>query len=224
MTDYDAALLLLGDGRFPAGGYAHSGGLEAAVTSGGVRDIASLEAFLNGRVATAGYVAAAFAAAACHAYHARDEDRLEALGPELDARIPSPAQRAVSHRLGRQLARALETIHPDSRLAKLGPSPHQPIVFGVAAAGFGLGPREAALVALHDGVAAPATAAVRLLSLDPLGAHAALARMAPLLNALADAAAAVCTALPEELPAAGAPLLDLGAEHHAVQGVRLFAS
>ncbi|MEU7259826.1 urease accessory protein UreF, partial [Streptomyces rimosus] len=29
-----AALLVLADGRFPAGGHAHSGGAEAAVTAG----------------------------------------------------------------------------------------------------------------------------------------------------------------------------------------------
>ena len=58
------ALLLLADGRLPAGGHAHSGGLEAAVAAGRVHDLATLEAFLRGRLATAGLVAAAFAAAA----------------------------------------------------------------------------------------------------------------------------------------------------------------
>ncbi|MEU1361738.1 hypothetical protein ABZ356_18065, partial [Micromonospora zamorensis] len=57
-------LLLLADGRFPAGAHAHSGGLEAAVAAGRVTDLASLEAFLAGRLATAGLVGAAFAAAA----------------------------------------------------------------------------------------------------------------------------------------------------------------
>ncbi|MFF5180139.1 urease accessory protein UreF [Micromonospora sp. NPDC000316] len=57
-------VLLLADGRFPAGAHAHSGGLEAAVAAGRVDDLASLEAFLLGRLATAGLVGAAFAAAA----------------------------------------------------------------------------------------------------------------------------------------------------------------
>src|SRR5580692_12662158 len=59
------AALLLSDSRFPAGGHAHSGGVEAAVTAGTVSDLASLEAFLRGRLRTAGLVAAALAAAAC---------------------------------------------------------------------------------------------------------------------------------------------------------------
>ncbi|MEU8166805.1 urease accessory UreF family protein [Micromonospora sp. NPDC049004] len=57
-------LLLLADGRFPAGAHAHSGGLEAAVAAGRVNDLASLESFLVGRLTTAGLVGAAFAAAA----------------------------------------------------------------------------------------------------------------------------------------------------------------
>ncbi|MCZ7374755.1 urease accessory protein UreF [Micromonospora sp. WMMC250] len=57
-------LLLVADGRFPAGAHAHSGGLEAAVAAGRVTDLPTLEEFLAGRLATAGLVGAAFAAAA----------------------------------------------------------------------------------------------------------------------------------------------------------------
>ena len=56
---------MLADARFPAGGHAHSGGLEGAVTAGMVTDVGSLELFLRGRLATAGVVAAGLAAAAC---------------------------------------------------------------------------------------------------------------------------------------------------------------
>src|SRR6202142_693519 len=59
------AALLLSDSRFPAGGHAHSGGVEPAVTAGTVSDLASLEAFLRGRLRTAGLVAPGLAAAAC---------------------------------------------------------------------------------------------------------------------------------------------------------------
>ncbi|WP_445548284.1 urease accessory UreF family protein, partial [Frankia sp. CiP1_Cm_nod1] len=60
-----AALLLLADGRLPAGGHAHSGGIEAATVDGSVTDLAGLKRFLRGRLATTGLVSAAFAAAAC---------------------------------------------------------------------------------------------------------------------------------------------------------------
>ncbi|MDP9388377.1 MAG: urease accessory protein UreF, partial [Actinomycetota bacterium] len=46
--------LLLADGRFPAGGHAHSAGVEAAVADGRVGDVASLAAFARGRLWTAG--------------------------------------------------------------------------------------------------------------------------------------------------------------------------
>jgi urease accessory protein len=59
------AALLLGDSRFPAGGHAHSGGVEPAVTAGTVTDLDSLDGFLRGRLGTAGLAAAAIAAAAC---------------------------------------------------------------------------------------------------------------------------------------------------------------
>ena len=52
------AALLLGDSRFPAGGHAHSGGVEPAVTAGTVTDLQTLEWFLRGRLRTAGLVAA----------------------------------------------------------------------------------------------------------------------------------------------------------------------
>ncbi|MER7168140.1 urease accessory UreF family protein [Micromonospora sp. NPDC000207] len=64
VTAPSTMVLLLADGRFPAGAHAHSGGLEAAVVAGRVRDLATLEGFLRGRLATAGLVGAAFAAAA----------------------------------------------------------------------------------------------------------------------------------------------------------------
>ncbi|MDG4864365.1 urease accessory protein UreF, partial [Streptomyces sp. T-3] len=51
-----AALLVLADGRFPAGGHAHSGGAEAAVAAGRITDAASLEEFCRGRLHTAGLV------------------------------------------------------------------------------------------------------------------------------------------------------------------------
>jgi urease accessory protein len=222
--DGSAALLLLADGRFPAGGYAHSGGLEPTVNAHRVRDVESLERFLEGRARTTGAVAAVFAAAACAALRDDDLARFAALDPELDARMPSPTQRATSRQLGRQLLRVLGAIRPDRLLGHLEGSPHQPIVLGAGAAVFGLGRRDAALLALHESVAGPAAAAVRLLSLDPFSTHAALARLGPLLDTLATAATASSHARPDELPAAAAPLLDLAAEGHATREMRLFAS
>ncbi|WP_345591153.1 urease accessory protein UreF [Streptomyces marokkonensis] len=230
---------MLADGRFPAGGHAHSGGLEAAVAEGRVSDPDTLEAFLRGRVTTSGAMAAAFAAAACSAFgggppktdgEGREgrEGRIAVLDTEFEARTPAPALRATSRKLGRQLLRAARAIgsHPglDAIATALPGGPHQPVALGATARALGLGPHAAAAAALHDAATGPATAAVRLLGLDPFAVHAVLARLAPDLDRLAAGATGHADAPAGELPAYGAPLLDISAELHATWEVRLFAS
>src|SRR6478735_4552210 len=117
-------LLLLADGRFPGGGYAHSGGLEAAVTEGDVATVGDLEDFLRGRLTTVGLVEAWLAAAAC-----RGDDPL-ALEAECDARIPSPALRAAGRALGRGLRRSAAVTWPT--LADC-PAEQHPVVLGAVA-------------------------------------------------------------------------------------------
>lgn len=217
-----SALLVLADGRFPAGGHAHSGGAEAAVKAGRVRDAATLAAFCRGRLHTAGLTAAGLAAAA-----AAGLDPL-ALDEAADARTPSPALRAAARRLGRQMMRAARATWPSPELAALAAArprgAHQPVVLGLAARAAGLGPEDAAHCAAYETVSGPATAAVRLLSLDPFDATAVLARLAPDMDAVVAEAAAAARAGIDALPAASAPLLDITAEAHAAWPVRLFAS
>lgn len=219
-----AALLLLADGRLPAGGYAHSGGLEPAVTAGRVTNMAELESFLIGRAETAGLIAAAFAAAACARAGRGDLSDLPEMVAELDARIPSPELRKVSRDLGRQLRRAMSSIHPHPYFADLGTAPHQPVVMGVAAAVLGLGPRDAALIILHENNAGAAAAAAKLMRVDPFEVHAILARMTDRLDRLACGAVEGAEGPPADLPAPGAPLADIAAEHHRRTDARLFAS
>ncbi|MFJ5894474.1 urease accessory protein UreF [Streptomyces sp. NPDC093064] len=231
------ALLLLADGRFPSGGHAHSGGLEAAAALDGVDDLAALEEFLRGRLATTGVVTAAFTAAACASFGGTGRratevvevlEVLEVLDREFAARTPSPALRTASRRLGRQLLRAGRTIWPHPRLDELSAAPrhglHQPVALGAVAAAAGLGPDAAALAAAHDAVLTPATAAVRLLGLDPFAVHATVARLGPRIAAVAAEAARHAHTAPEALPSRAGPLLDIRAEHHAAWEVRLFAS
>ncbi|MEU1196225.1 urease accessory UreF family protein [Streptomyces sp. NPDC005813] len=221
-----AALLVLADGRFPAGGHAHSGGAEAAVKSGRVTGAASLEEFCRGRLHTTGLVSASLAAAAALG---ADPAALDAAA---DARTPSPALRAAARRLGRQLMRAARAAWPSTELDALaGEFPkgvHQPVVLGVAARAAGLAADDAAYCAAYESVSGPATATVRLLSLDPFDASAVLARLAPELDRVAGAAAAAARDVLDHgvdaLPAASAPLLEIGAQAHAAWPVRLFAS
>ncbi|MET9956704.1 urease accessory UreF family protein [Streptomyces sp. NPDC006339] len=218
-----SALLVLADGRFPAGGHAHSGGAEAAVKAGRLRDAADLESFCRGRLHTTGLTAAGLAAAAALGAdpHALDE--------AADARTPSPALRATARRLGRQMMRAARAAWPSPELDRLAAAfprgAHQPVVLGAAARAAGLGPEDAAHCVAYETVSGPATAAVRLLGLDPFQATAVLARLAPAMDEVAARATAAARAGdPDALPAASAPLLDLTAEQHATWPVRLFAS
>jgi urease accessory protein len=117
VQEMSVAALLLGDSRFPAGGHAHSGGIEPAVTAGTVADTGTLEAFLRGRLRTAGLVAAGIAAAACA--HARPGPQVPdgfwaELDAEVDARTPAPAQREASRRQGRALLRAARVAWPEA--------------------------------------------------------------------------------------------------------------
>ncbi|MDX3526613.1 urease accessory UreF family protein [Streptomyces sp. ID05-39B] len=221
-----AALLVLADGRFPAGGHAHSGGAEEAVKAGRITDAASLEDFCRGRLHTAGLVAAALAAAT-----AAGADPVE-LDAAADARTPSPALRVAARRLGRQLMRAARATWPDPELDALArgfpKGAHQPVVLGLTARAAGLGALDAAYCAAYESVSGSASAVVRLLSLDPFEATAVLARVAPQVDLVVDRAVSAGEAVladgVDALPSASAPLLEIGAQAHAGWGVRLFAS
>jgi urease accessory protein len=283
------AALLLGDSRFPAGGHAHSGGVEPAVTARTVTDLASLELFLRGRLRTAGLVAAATAAAACAGAlrppRGADSSQTPASGPdavpddgtpresaesvlddglwfeldaEADARTPAPAQREASRRQGRALLRAALAAWPEAGwLAELAAphapagrggartsgsggadrgrgtrarrgeyrgGPHHAVVLGAAAAAAGCTPGEAARIAAYQAVAGPASAAVRLLALDPMRAAGVLARLAGEMERVAALGARYADAPPAELPCPSAPALDLLAQTHIAAEVRLFES
>jgi urease accessory protein len=213
---------MLADGRLPAGGHAHSGGVEAAVQAGRVRDLIDLGEFLRGRLATTGLVCAAFAAAACQ----RSQSIVDCaeLDMGLDARTPSPALRKASRAQGRALLRVGRHMWTVAPLAGHPDGPHHPVALGVVAAAAGLDPGQAALIAAHGAVSGPASAAVRLLSLDPYAVQAQLAGLASACDQTAERAASFAGAPVDTLPANGAPLLDIGAEIHASWEVRLFAS
>ncbi|BBC38260.1 Urease accessory protein UreF [Streptomyces graminofaciens] len=221
-----AALLVLADGRFPAGGHAHSGGAEAAVKAGLITGAEGLEAFCRGRLHTSGLVSASLAAAA-----ALGVDPVE-LDTAADARTPSLALRVASRKLGRQLMRAARATWPSGELDAVArefpKGAHQPVVLGVAARGAGLGPDDAAYCSAYESVSGPASAVVRLLSLDPFDATRVVAGLAPELDRVVERAVAAARGVVVDgvgvLPAASAPLLEIGAEGHAAWPVRLFAS
>ncbi len=212
-----AALLTLADSRLPAGGHTHSGGVEQAIAAGYVTDPRSLAAFLLRRLQTAGSVAAGLAAAG-----ARPDADLALLDAEADARTPSPALQAASRQQGRGLVRVGRRAWPSPVWDALPRAPHHPVAMGVAASAGGLSPRDAAAAAAYLSISGPATAAQRLLAMDPLTVAAVTARLSPEVDAVAARAADEAAA--GRLPADTDPLLDLLAEVHTVRSDRYFAS
>jgi urease accessory protein len=142
---------------------------------------------------------------------------LSALDEEADARTPSPALRAASRQQGRGLVRVGRRAWPSADWDALPAQPHHPIALGVAAAAGGLRPRDAATAAAYLSISGPATAAQRLLAMDPLTVAALTARLSSDIDAVAESAAG-------GLPATTDPLLDLLAEVHAARKDRFFAS
>ena len=216
------ALLLLADSRLQAGGHAHSGGMEAATVAGLVGDEHGLEGFLRGRLATAGLASAGLAAAACgHASEvaAGAPACWAGLDAEAAARTPSPAQRTAARVQGRALLRAARAAWPHPVLDSLaagsglapdpaggGPAaPYHPLVLGACAWITGGTPGDAALIAATGAITGPASAAIRLLGLDPLTVTGLLARLSPETAAVAAQAAAAAEHGATGTPGTGTP-------------------
>jgi urease accessory protein len=246
-----AAFLLLVDARLPTGGHAHSGGMEEAVASGTVRGVPDLPEWLRGRLTTVGLVDAAFAAAAhARAADSRAGDSRAGdsragddgvaggdhrdgwwaeLASEWAARTVSPALRAAGRAQGRGLVRAARSCWPhpvlDGLAAALPDGAPWPLALGAAGFAAGCPVEQLTLVAAAAAVTAPAWATTRLLGTDPFRVGATLAGLAGVIDEVARDALRLTAGVPyRELPASSAPLLDLGAQHHADWEVRLFAS
>ncbi|CAN5906784.1 urease accessory UreF family protein [soil metagenome] len=220
------ALLQLADGRLPAGGHAHSAGLERAVTDGRVHDDETLREFVRGRVGNVGLADAALAVVARRAA----EPGVDWIGldAEAAARTAALAQRGASRRLGRQLLRAGRVTWPDPVLDELAwvlpGGAMQPLALGAVARVAGIGDRDVAWVSLFATATTPAGAAVKLLGLDPLAVHRMVAELDEDLGGLVDEAMAAADRPLAALPAPSSFLVDVSADRHALQEGRLFAS
>jgi urease accessory protein len=222
---------LLADARLPSGAHAHSGGVEQAVDDGVVTDLDSLAPFLLGRLHTSGRLGAAVAAnacalaAGCEAGHVAVWTQLDA---EVTARVVAPALRATSRRQGRSLLNTGQRMVDGIGLRSVSQSapegPHLAVVQGALAAACGLAPSEAAVIAAYGTVATAASAALRLLGLDPVSVAAALADLAEEIDRITAEATASASADVRSLPAPASPMTDYLAERHGARRERLFAS
>lgn len=207
-----AVLLTLSDSRLPTGAHAHSGGIEEAVQCGLVSDVSGLEAFLSRRIHTQGLVTASIAAAVHRGDLAVDDADIET-----DARTPAPAVRQASRSQGRGLVRLARKVWPDRGWDELGLRPHLAVVAGRVGAAGGLTPGQTALHVVYTTMTCSATAAQRLLALDPATVAAVTFRLSELCERTAAQACAGLSELSD-------PLLDALAQRHAGRARPLFAS
>lgn len=223
-----AALLQFGDGLFPAGGFAHSFGLETYAQQGSLRDAADLDALiaahLDGSVGPADAVAVALASRAARA---EDVAALADLDDRLDAMKCVPEFRAASVQMGRQTLRVAAALGEDRVIAALasavaeGLTPgHHAVVFGAALGRAGATAAASATAYLHSTAALLVGAALRLISLGQVDGQRVLAAQRSRIARLATAAAA-----------AGAddmwsfnPGLEIAGIRHATLEMRLFRS
>ena len=219
MSPVSALLLALADSRLPTGAHAHSGAMEEAIASGFVFDIASAEAFLVRKTKTAGLTGASIAA---HLAAGRcDVAEAERLA---DARTPSSAGREASREQGRGLARLAKTSWPDFAAAPAGrgggalpPRPHLTTVLGSLGGYLGLEAADVAALFVYTSMSAAATAAQRLLALDPSLMAAATLRLSALCDETSERAASRLQELSD-------PLGDVLAERHVLRDQALFRS
>ncbi len=222
-------LLQLTDGMFPAGGFAHSFGLETYAQAGVVRDRAGVEAFVTAHLeGSAGPADGVAVAGAAQAGRSGDLAACAELDARLDAAKVVRELRDSSRQMGRQAARAATVVSPDDALlaalaeaAAAGRTPgHHAVVFGAAAGRWGADSEAAASAFLYSTAALLVGAALRLLPLGQLDGQRVLGAMRGRIARLARAAA--------EAEAGDVwsftPGLEIAGWRHATLEARLFRS
>jgi urease accessory protein len=227
-TEALLALLQLSDGLFPAGGFAHSLGLETYAQAGVVKERGGLEAFVLAHLeGSAGPSDAIAVAVVNRCAEQGDLPGVLDVDARLDAMRVVPEFRASSRQMGRQALRAIAAWAPDPVLAELaaradagGTPGHYAVVFGVAAGRTGVRVHDAASAYLYATASMLVNAALRLLSIGQLDGQRTLAALRPRIAALAVSAA---TATIDDMWSF-TPGLELAGLAHAELDMRLFRS
>jgi urease accessory protein len=222
------SLLQFGDSAFPAGGYAHSFGLESYCQAGIVRDAEGVTLFLAAQLeGSTGPCDATAAASALRAMRAGDLDECRRLDEILEAVKPVREFREGSRQMGRQTLRVAAALTGDASLAAYldevttGQAPgHHAAAFGMAGGALGWTDLEAATAFLYSTAALLVGAALRLLPMGQLEGQRVLWGLHCLIERLAREAAARDAAHLWSFT----PGIDIQGMRHAQFEARLFRS
>lgn len=218
----NALILQLADSAFPAGAFAHSGGLESAWQQGLVQDGEELKALLIAQIEHIASLSAPFTAAAC-----RFAGQAHELDAAYDATQLNHIGRASSQVQGQALLAAARKIFPSDEMEAIAAhlrqnhSPcHLPVIFGIVCSLLGVSAEHSVHLYLFTSLRSLTSAAVRLSIVGPLAGQRIQYEVALELENLAAHAAET----PIEAAAATNPLLEVCQAMHDRLYSRLFIS
>jgi urease accessory protein len=222
------SLLHFADSGFPAGGYAHSLGLEAYCQAGLVTDAAGVEAFLLAHLEGAAGPADATAVAAAHrAMAAGDVDACRGLDDALEAMKAAPELREASRQMGRQTLRLAARLTGAPALGDYlaqvddGRAPgHHAVAFGMAGGTAGWDVTAGVAGFLYSTAALLVGGALRLLPMGQTEGQRVLWRLH---GAIARVAHEASTREPAAMWSF-APGIDVASMRHARLDARIFRS
>jgi urease accessory protein len=216
--------MMLADARLPSGGFAQSAGLEPAVRAGLTGDGARPEEvhrFAAGRLRSVAAVDAGTAVVSRHVVLHPGAVTLGEVEEAWAARTPSRPLRDASRQAGRGYLRLAGRLWPEVLThLRVGVAVPRPVVVGVVGAVTGLGGLQVARLVGYDDVQTVASAALKLLPLDPVEVAAWTLSLHASVDVMAAAAADLTH--PDDIPDRGAPALDVDAERHRREEMRLF--